>query len=278
MARKPLPSAAPMDRVTLPSPARRPRRLLLAALLAIALGVSMSGCALLKSNTSSQLNTIGPVKITSVICAGDTNSNNTGYSPADSSCQGSTKGGNFPGDAANGTYQISLAYRISNLAGGTEQLHQHRNVQSSDHPLRQRCDLQPEHRPRQRDPGPLSGRLGQEVGRLLLDHPDLQHLRVPVPHRLPDLRPRSNLRCGAVPGPLRLPGDRRLAPGRRRHSGQHLVARGHLRKLDHLELHRRRRRPRFGHHPRHARDLRRRPVGRHHLRAPISPRPHATSA
>jgi hypothetical protein len=78
----------------------------------------MSGCVLLKSNTSSQLNTIGNVQITSVICAGDSNSNNTGYSPADTSCQGSTKGGNYPGDATNGTYQISLAYRVSNLVTG----------------------------------------------------------------------------------------------------------------------------------------------------------------
>ena len=40
----------------------------------------MSGCALLKSTTSTQLNTIGKVEITSIICAGDTNSNNAGYS------------------------------------------------------------------------------------------------------------------------------------------------------------------------------------------------------
>ena len=68
----------------------------------------MSGCALIKSNSSTQLNTIGNVQITTVICAGDTNSNNTGYAPADSACQGSTKGGNFPGDATNGNYQISI--------------------------------------------------------------------------------------------------------------------------------------------------------------------------
>jgi len=74
----------------------------------------MSGCALLKSTTSTQLNTIGKVEITSIICAGDTNSNNAGYSPADPACQGSTKGGNNGGDAVNGNYQISIAYRISN--------------------------------------------------------------------------------------------------------------------------------------------------------------------
>ena len=55
----------------------------------------MSGCALLKSTLSTQLNTIGKVEITSIICAGDTNSNNAGYSPADPACQGSTKGGNL---------------------------------------------------------------------------------------------------------------------------------------------------------------------------------------
>jgi hypothetical protein len=74
----------------------------------------MSGCALLKSTTSTQLNTIGKVQITSILCAGDTNSNNAGYSPTDSACQGSTKGGNYNGDAVNGNYQISIAYRISN--------------------------------------------------------------------------------------------------------------------------------------------------------------------
>jgi len=92
---------------------RRPRRFLLGALIAAALAVAMSGCALLKSTTSTQLNTIGKVQITSIICAGDTNSNNTGYSPADSACQGSTKGGNSNGDAVGSNYQISIAYRIS---------------------------------------------------------------------------------------------------------------------------------------------------------------------
>jgi hypothetical protein len=93
---------------------RRPRRFLLGALIAAALTMAMSGCALLKSTVSTQLNTIGKVEITSIICAGDTNSNNTGYSPADTACQGSTKGGNSNGDAVGSNYQISIAYRISN--------------------------------------------------------------------------------------------------------------------------------------------------------------------
>ena len=92
---------------------RRPRRFLLGALIAAALAVAMSGCAILKSVTSTQLNTIGSVQITSIICAGDTNSNNTGYNPADSACQGPTKGGNSNGDAVASSYQISIAYRIS---------------------------------------------------------------------------------------------------------------------------------------------------------------------
>jgi hypothetical protein len=91
---------------------RRLRRRLLGAGVAATLAVAMSGCALIKSNSSTQLNTIGKVQITTVICAGDTNSNNTGYVPADSSCQGSSHGG-VTGDAANGNYQISLAYRVS---------------------------------------------------------------------------------------------------------------------------------------------------------------------
>jgi hypothetical protein len=97
---------------------RRLRRFLLGALIAAALAVAMSGCALLKSVTSTQLNTIGNVQITSIICAGDTNSNNTGYNPADSACQGSTKGGNINQDAAGSNYQISLAYRVSNAVSG----------------------------------------------------------------------------------------------------------------------------------------------------------------
>jgi hypothetical protein len=92
----------------------RLRRPIAAVLAAAVVAVAMSGCALIKSNSSTQLNTIGKVQITSVICAGDTNSNNTGYSPADTSCQGSTKGGNINGDAANGNYQISMAYKIPN--------------------------------------------------------------------------------------------------------------------------------------------------------------------
>jgi hypothetical protein len=92
-------------------------RRVVAVLLAVAMVALMSGCALLKSVSSSQLNTIGNVQITTTICAGDVNSNNTGYSPADSACQGSGKGGNSSGngnggDALNGTYQISLAYKI----------------------------------------------------------------------------------------------------------------------------------------------------------------------
>jgi hypothetical protein len=117
VARKPLPTVVPTDRITPPDRGRRYRRFLLGALIAAALAVAMSGCALIKSNSSAQLNTVGAVQITTVICAGDTNSNNTGYNPADASCQGSTKGGNYPGDAVNGTFQISLAYRVPNTAG-----------------------------------------------------------------------------------------------------------------------------------------------------------------
>ncbi len=78
----------------------------------------MSGCALIKSTSSTQLNTIGSVQVTNVICAGDPNSNNGGYSPADTACQGSGKGGNINGDAVAGNYQISLAYKISSSANG----------------------------------------------------------------------------------------------------------------------------------------------------------------
>ncbi len=93
-------------------------RSIAAVLAAAALAVAMSGCAIFKSNSSSQLNTIGNVQVTSVICAGDTDSSNSGYNPADTACQGSTKGGNYNGDAVNGNYQISLAYKVSSGANG----------------------------------------------------------------------------------------------------------------------------------------------------------------
>jgi hypothetical protein len=116
MARKPMPSPDMTVRSIRNERGRRLRRFVLAALGAAIVAAAMSGCALIKSNSSSQLNTIGKVQITTVICAGDTNSNNAGFVPADSACQGSTKGGNIGGDAANGSYQISLAYRISSAS------------------------------------------------------------------------------------------------------------------------------------------------------------------
>jgi WxL domain surface cell wall-binding len=105
-------SSAMTARSTRDDRGRRLRRRLLGAGAAATLAVAMSGCAVFKSNSSSQLNTIGNVQITSVICASDTNSNDTGYVPADSSCQGGTHGG-VTGDAANGNYQISIAYKVS---------------------------------------------------------------------------------------------------------------------------------------------------------------------
>jgi hypothetical protein len=98
--------------------ARRLKRSLLAAAFTALLATLLGGCALIKSTSSTQLNTIGDVQVTTTICAGDTNSNNTGYNPADPACQGSGKGGNVNGDAVNGTYQVSLAYRIPSGANG----------------------------------------------------------------------------------------------------------------------------------------------------------------
>ncbi len=94
MARKHLPSVAPTDRITPRSQAGRRRRFLLAG-FAAALALSLSGCVIFKSVSSSQLNTVGNVQITTTACASDKASDHTGYNPADSACQGSTHGGNL---------------------------------------------------------------------------------------------------------------------------------------------------------------------------------------
>ena len=83
-----------------PDRGRRPRRFLLAG-FAAALALSLSGCVIFKSVSSSQLNTVGNVQITTTACASDTSSNHTGYSPTDSACQGSTHGGNAGAPATN---------------------------------------------------------------------------------------------------------------------------------------------------------------------------------
>jgi hypothetical protein len=104
VARKPLPSVAPTERGT-PDRGHRHRRFILAG-FAAALALSLSGCVIFKSVSSSQLNTIGNVQITTTACASDTSSDHSGYNPADSACQGSTHGGNTgidAGDAATGT-------------------------------------------------------------------------------------------------------------------------------------------------------------------------------
>ncbi len=100
MARKPLPSVAPTDRITPRSQAGRRRRFLLAG-FAAALALSLSGCVIFKSVSSSQLSTIGNVQITTTACASDKASTFTGYSPTDSACQGSTHGGNANASATN---------------------------------------------------------------------------------------------------------------------------------------------------------------------------------
>ncbi len=109
----------------MPAPrAERRRRFLLAALAAAALAVAMSGCVIIKSNSSAQLNTIGAVQITTRFCASDTSSppNNTGYPanpPGDPTCQknvsggNANAGGNTGADASNdSSLQLMLAYRL----------------------------------------------------------------------------------------------------------------------------------------------------------------------
>jgi hypothetical protein len=85
------------------------------------LAVAMSGCVIIKSNSSAQLNTIGAVQITTRFCASDVSNpaNNTGYSPQDTTCQknisggNANAGGNSGSDAGNNTsLQLQVAYRI----------------------------------------------------------------------------------------------------------------------------------------------------------------------
>ncbi|MGH2982255.1 MAG: hypothetical protein ACRDKV_09480 [Solirubrobacterales bacterium] len=86
------------------------------------LAALMSGCVIIKSNTSTQLEVIGKVRITTIACASDTSASgslNPGYSPQDPSCQQNVTGGNpnaggnYPGDAINNTkVQLKVGYRI----------------------------------------------------------------------------------------------------------------------------------------------------------------------
>lgn len=101
-----------------PDRGRRRKRLLLGLLTAIAVLAAMSGCVSIKSQSSSQLQVIGNVQLNTTICASDKNSDNAGYNPADASCQGNTpaKLGNSNADSANSPMQVSLAYRVPNLA------------------------------------------------------------------------------------------------------------------------------------------------------------------
>jgi Ca2+-binding RTX toxin-like protein len=87
------------------------RHLLIIAAVAV-MAIALSGCVIIKSNSSAQLDGIGSVQITTNFCASDTASNNAGYSPPDSACQGAGKGGNTGGEALNSSSQLLVAYRI----------------------------------------------------------------------------------------------------------------------------------------------------------------------
>jgi putative surface cell wall-binding protein len=95
------------------------RRPIAAVLAAAVLAVAMGGCAMFRGvSTSSQLNTIGKVQVTSTFCAADVGADNTGYNPGDSSCQASGTKGNINSDAGPGNYQLSLAYKVPSTTSG----------------------------------------------------------------------------------------------------------------------------------------------------------------
>jgi hypothetical protein len=114
VARKPLPEAAMKHPSAGPDEGRRTRRFLLGALIAAALAALISGCVVFKSITPSQLNYVGKVQITSIICASDKDtSGQSGFNPSDTSCQGSTHGGNQNTDPTdNQPFQLEIGYRI----------------------------------------------------------------------------------------------------------------------------------------------------------------------
>jgi concanavalin A-like lectin/glucanase superfamily protein len=103
VAPKPLPREAMTDRTARRDRGRLVRRLFPAALIAAALALSMGGCVIIEfgSNSSTQLNTIGKVEVSTTFCASDTDSDAI---PAYAPCQGSDKGGNSALDASGNPF------------------------------------------------------------------------------------------------------------------------------------------------------------------------------
>jgi hypothetical protein len=88
---------------------RKAIKTLLAITAAFAAVAAMSGCVLIESQSSAQVDGIGDVQITTTVCASDTDSNAT---PARPACQGAGKGGNSNLDASSQSTQLLIAYRI----------------------------------------------------------------------------------------------------------------------------------------------------------------------
>ncbi len=87
----------------------KPIKSLSAIVAVIATALAMSGCVLIESQSSAQLDGIGDVQITTTACASDTDSNAT---PARPACQGAGKGGNANNDTSDQQTQLLIAYRI----------------------------------------------------------------------------------------------------------------------------------------------------------------------
>jgi Ca2+-binding RTX toxin-like protein len=88
---------------------RKSIKTLLAFAAALAATAAMSGCLLIQSQSSAQLDGIGDVQITTTVCSSDTDSNAT---PARPACQGASTGGNSGNDTNNQSTQFLIAYRI----------------------------------------------------------------------------------------------------------------------------------------------------------------------
>jgi Ca2+-binding RTX toxin-like protein len=87
-----------------------------------ALSIALGGCVVIKSQSATQLGSIGDLQVFTTACASDVLSNNSGYGSGDPDCQGSGHGGNSSVDAGDGSYQLLLGYRLPDGATAPESI------------------------------------------------------------------------------------------------------------------------------------------------------------